>query len=455
MAAISSQVSVNFLTQKPLEIKFSEIDLSADAGLLLVRQAEENLKICKEMADCLTDNREPGKIKHPLEQLISQRVYQIAAGYEDTNDSNHLRHDPILKIACNKVPIPGEELLASQPTISRLENQITPEEIKAIRRLFLDKFIQSYSKQPEEILLDIDGWDALTYGEQQLSLFHGYYGHHIYFPVLINEAHSGYPLVLQLRAGNSHPGKGVKGILRWLFWRLRKALPGIKIIVRGDAGFSLPEILDICERSDVKYVFGFSNNNVLKRKIDYLLDQARLEYHRTGEKARLFDDVYYAAGSWKEPRRIVMKAEWLEKGPNPRFIVTNLLTESQELYDNFYVQRGESTAEGRNTEHRIKEFKLGLKADRLSCHQFIFNQFRLFLSQAAFILMLEIRKAAIGTTLAKAQISRLRETLIKTAAKVSVSVRRVLVELAAHCPFAYEISLIAQRLSSNCQLIFS
>jgi len=226
-------------------------------------------------------------------------------------------------------------------------------------------------------------------------------------------------------------------------------MPGVKIVVRGDAGFSLPEILNVCERSDVKYVFGFSNNNVLKRKIDYLLDQARLQYHRTGEKARLFDDVYYAAGSWKEPRRIVMKAEWLEKGPNPRFIITNILTKPQELYDNFYVQRGESS------EHRIKEFKLGLKADRLSCQKFIVNQFRLFLAQAAYILLLEIRQAAKGTRLAKAQVSRLRETLIKTAAKVSVSVRRVLVELAAHCPFAEEINLIAQRLSSNCQPIFS
>lgn len=182
----------------------------------------------------------------------------------------------------------------------------------------------------------------------------------------------GYPLVLQLRAGNSHSGKGVAGILRWLFWRLRKAIPGVKIILRGDAGFSLPEILNICERSNVKYAFGFTSNAVLKRKINYLLDQARSQYLRTGEKARLFDDVYYAAGTWEEPRRVVMKAEWLEKGANPRFVVTNLETNASELYDNFYVQRGESS------EHRIKEFKLGIKADRLSCQKFMANQFRLF-----------------------------------------------------------------------------
>jgi hypothetical protein len=174
----------------------------------------------------------------------------------------------------------------SQPTISRLDNQI---------------------------ILDIDGWDALTYGEQQLSLFHGYYGHKIYFPCLINEAKSGYPLILQLRPGNSHSGKGIIGLLRWLFWRLKKPWTDVEIILRGDGGFSLPEIINLCERQNVKYVFGFSNNQVLKRKIDYLLDQARLQYVRTQEKARLFDDVYYAAQTWKEPRRVVMKAEWLEK----------------------------------------------------------------------------------------------------------------------------------------------
>lgn len=162
----------------------------------------------------------------------------------------------------------------------------------------------------------------------------------------------------------------------------------------------MPEILKVGERSEVKYAFGYSSNAVLKQKISYLLDQARLQDHRTGEKARLFDDVYYAAGTWKEPRRVVMKAEWLEKGANPRFIVTNLLTDAQELYDDFYVQRGASS------EHRIKELKLGIKADRLSCQKFIVNQFRLFLSQAAYILLLGIRQAAQGTRLAKATVSR-------------------------------------------------
>ncbi len=449
MKKSSEKLPFNFKVKKPLEVNFSGLDLSSDAGLLLVKQAEENLKVAQGISTCLEDDREQHKVKHSLFQLVSQRIYQIAAGYEDTNDSNYLRHDPIFKIICDKIPEMGSELLASQPTISRLENRITKQEIKSIRRFFVDKFLQNHPSAPEQIVLDIDGFDAYTHGHQQLSLFHGYYGHQIYFPVLINEAKSGYPLIVQLRPGNSHAGKGVLGLLRWLFWRLRKAWPNVKIILRGDGGFSLPEIMNLCEQKDIKYVFGFSSNAVLKRKINYLLDLARLQYFRTQNKARLFDDVYYAAKTWKAPRRIVMKAEWLKKGSNPRFLVTNLETDPQELYDNFYVQRGASS------EHRIKELKLGINADRLSCHKFIVNQFRLFLCQAAYILMLELRASAEGTRLGMAQVSRLRETIIKIAAKVTVSVRRTLVELAAHCPFRDDILLMVKRLSSGRQLTFS
>jgi hypothetical protein len=289
-------------------------------------------------------------------------------------------------------------------------------------------------------VLDINGWDAPTHGEQQLSFFHGYYGQHMYFPVLINEAGSGYPLVLQLRAGNSHPGKGVAGILRWLFWRLKRAFPSVRIILRADAGFALPEILRLCERSGVGYAIGFARNAVTERKIADLLEHARLQCVRTGQKARLFEDVYYAASTWQYPRRLVMKAEWLPKGGNPRFVLTNLDLPPQVLYDSFYVKPGA------DSEHRIKELKLGIQADRLSCHSFVANQFRLLLAQAAYILMLAIRQAAVGTPFATAQVERLRSLLIKGAARVKVSARRVLVELAAYSPFAHALRQITQRL---------
>lgn len=440
MTVCETELPYDFYAQRSLIVQFSDLELSADAGILLARQAEETVQVCQRLADCIEEWRDPNKITHSLHQLVSQRVYQLVGGYEDANDSNQLRHDPIYKIVCGRLPLAEQDLLASQPTMTRLENHISKREVARMRSRLVEGFINRYQVAPAEIVLDIDGWDDPTHGEQQLSCFHGYYGQHMYFPVLINEASSGYPLVLQLRAGNSHPGKGVAGLLRWLFWRLKRAFPGVRLILRADAGFSLPEILQVCERSEVGYAIGFTRNAVTTRKMADLLERARLQFVQTQQKARLFDDVYYAASTWEAPRRLVMKAEWLPKGPNPRFVLTNLDLAPQAVYDNFYVQRGA------DSEHRIKELKLGLQADRLSCHTFMANQFRLLLAQAAYILLLAIRHAATGTQFATAQVERLRSMLIKGAARVRLSTRRVLVELAAYCPFAKEIQQIAQQL---------
>ena len=440
MTECNSELSYNFHSHRSLVVQFSDLELSSDAGILLARQAEETVQVCRRLSECIEEWREPNKITHSLYQLVSQRVYQLVGGYEDANDSNLLRHDPIYKLACGRIPLAQEELLASQPTITRLENHVSKREVAKMRSEMVEGFIHRYQEAPQEIVLDINGWDAPTHGEQQLSFFHGYYGQHMYFPVLINEAGSGYPLVLQLRAGNSHPGKGVAGILRWLFWRLKRAFPSVRIILRADAGFALPEILRLCERSGVGYAIGFARNAVTERKIADLLEHARLQCVRTGQKARLFEDVYYAASTWQYPRRLVMKAEWLPKGGNPRFVLTNLDLPPQVLYDSFYVKPGA------DSEHRIKELKLGIQADRLSCHSFVANQFRLLLAQAAYILMLAIRQAAVGTPFATAQVERLRSLLIKGAARVKVSARRVLVELAAYSPFAHALRQITQRL---------
>lgn len=448
MTECNSDLHYDFYSHRDLVVRFSDLELSSDAGILLARQAEQQLQVCQGIAECIEEWRDPSKIQHSLQQLVSQRVYQIVGGYEDANDSNVLRHDPIYKIACDRLPLANQQHLASQPTMTRLENHIGKQEVSKMRSRLVDGFIEQYQSAPDEIVLDIDGWDDPTHGQQQLSCFHGYYGQPMYFPVLINEAKTGYPLVLQLRAGNSHPGKGVAGILRWLFWRLKRAFGGVRIILRADAGFALPEILSVCERSGVSYAIGFARNAVTERKISDLLERARLQFCNTRQKARLFDDVYYAAATWEAPRRLVMKAEWLPKGPNPRFVLTNLEEPAQKLYDGFYVHRGA------DSEHRIKEFKLGIQADRLSCHTFIANQFRLLLAQAAYILLLAVRQAAQGTQFATAQVPRLQTMLIKGAARVRVSARRVLVELAAYCPFAQELQQIAQRLvSSNVLLL--
>ena len=273
-----------------------------------------------------------------------------------------------------------------------------------------------------------------------MTFFHGFYGHHMYHPVFINDAKTGYPLILQLRSGNSHSGKGIKSLLRWLFWRIKKAFPLTRIIMRGDAGFSLPEIITVCERSSIDYVFGYSTNNVLKRKSANLIEQARVEFCRTGEKVRLFDDVYYQAGSWDCYRRIIMKAEWLQKGSNQRYIVTNCEGAPQDLYDNFYVKRGETS------ENRIKELKLDMKADRLSCHQFIANQFRLFLHQASFVFMLQIRKLLTGTKYEKCRFETIRNKIIKCAVRIKVSARRIFIQFASSCNVKNILMHINQKL---------
>jgi len=428
----------DFPSLRPLDVRFGDLQLSSDSGLLLARQADSRLGLSQRLADCLLDPRQPSKVIHPLPQLLRQRLLQLVAGYEDVNDCSRLRRDPIFKLACDRTPTVNSTHLASQPTLSRLENRVSAKELSAMRSALLDHFIESFSQPPQRLVLDIDGWDAATHGDQQLSFFHGYYQQHMYYPVLINDAETGYPLVVQLRPGNSHPGKGVAALLRWLCWRLHRAWPGVDLVIRTDGGFALPELLRLYERMGVSYVTGCARNSVLERKSTDLVERARLEHCHTGEKARLFDDVYYAAKSWSHPRRLIIKAEWTERGRNLRFLLTNLTEDAQAVYDRLYVQRGG------DSEHRIKELKRGLKADRLSCHSFRGNQFRLLLGQAAYILMLSIREAARGTRLERAQVGRLRETLIKLAGRVRTTARRVLVELSSHCPYREEITQIAR-----------
>jgi len=439
MTECNTKLVFGFSKSKRLDADFTGGDLSSDGGILLFRQIDEKLKLLKSFSEVISDPRNQERISHTQEELIRQRVMQICAGYEDANDCNSLRKDSAFQMTCGEL---GKEL-GSQPTMTRLENRMSKKEISACRKFFIGQFIKSFKNAPAEVVLDIDGWDDPTHGKQQLTMYHGYYGQHMYYPVMINHGGTGFPVVVQLRAGNSHAGKGVAGILRWLFWRLKKAFPDTVITLRGDGGFSLPEIIKVCERSNVYYVLGYAKNAVLERKNADLLEQARVQSCITGKKSRLFDDVYYAAGSWGIPRRIIMKAEWLEKGGNQRFLVTNRIESARSLYDNFYVQRAE------DSENRIKELKLGLKADRLSCHKFISNQFRLYLHQLAYVLMLELRKLLVGTRLGRAQVSTLREKLIKLAVRVRKSARRIWVQFASSCPVRDILFMLSRKLTAQ------
>jgi hypothetical protein len=440
MTECSTKVILDFHSKNDLRAEFSGGELSSDGGVLLLAQADKKLKLMEHLSSSITDPRDPLRITHQQVELLKQRVYQIACGYEDADDCDHLRRDRVLKVALNRLPETDPDL-SSQPTMTRLENRVTKKELSKIRSMFVDNYLRSFKKRPARIVLDVDGWDDPTHGQQEFSFYHGFYEQHMYFPVQISDAEQGVPIIELLRAGNKHPGKGINGMLRWLFWRIKKAFPLVEIILRGDSGFSLPEILQICERSKVFYVCGIARNAVLERKIAYLLDCARLDALKNNlPKARLFDDVYYMSQSWSEPRRVIMKAEVLPLGNNPRFLVTNMADDAQTLYEEFYVQRGE------DCENRIKEFKHGIKADRLSCHHFVANQFRLYLHQAAYLLMIEIRKAAAGTSLAKAQVETLRNQLLKVAASITESVRRVWVRFASSCPAQQVFASIAAAL---------
>jgi hypothetical protein len=442
MTQCSTKVRLDFHRKSELRAEFSGGELSSDGGVMLLAQADKKLNLIENLNDCIKDPRDLNKVTHQQIELLRQRIYQIACGYEDADDSDHLRSDRAMKIALDRLPETDPDL-GSQPTITRLENRVTKKELSKIRSMFVDHYLACFRQEPEQIILDVDGWDDPTHGQQEFSFYHGFYEQHMYFPVQISDAELGVPVVELLRAGNKHPGKGINGMLRWLFWRIRKSFPNVKIILRGDSGFSLPEILETCERSKVFYLCGIARNAVLERKIQYLLDCAQLISVTTQGKTRLFDDVYYKAQSWREPRRVIMKAEVLPKGENPRFLVTNLTEDPKELYENLYVQRGE------DCENRIKEFKHGIKADRLSCHLFVANQFRLFLHQAAYLLMIEIRKAATGTSFAKAQVQTLRMHLIKIAASVSQSARRIWVRFASSCPAQQAFAAIATVLTLN------
>ena len=442
MTECNTKIRFVFGKNNKIEADFKGGDLSSDGGILVLRELEERLKLIEGLSNCITDQRDANRITHTQQELLRQRIFQISAGYEDCNDSNYLRTDPVMRVTCNESLGSAKEL-GSQPTLSRLENRINKTDIKKMRNYFLSRFIEQYKEAPKEIVLDVDSYSDKTHGNQEQTYFHGFYNSYMYHPVLINEAKSGFPLVLQLRAGNCHSGKGIKGILRWVFWRLKKAFPDVNIIIRGDSGFSLPEIISVCDKSEVQYVFGYAKNAVLQRKIEFLSEEARLQFVVKGEKARLFDDVYYKSSSWLEPRRIVMKAEHMKQGTNQRFVVTNMSLPAQKLYDEFYVQRGE------DSENRIKELKLDIQADRLSCHKFIANQFRLYLHQASYLLLQNLKSFCVDTELAKVQVGTLRNRLIKLAVRVRFSARRIWVQFASSCSVKNILATLSSRMAQE------
>jgi hypothetical protein len=437
----TGQLGFSFLRKRKLTVDFGGGEITSDSGLLLVRQADQSLGLLEGLASCIADRRDVRYTDHNLLTLLRQRVYQIVAGYEDCNDADFLRKDPALKAACGRMP--SDKELGSQPTLSRLENNVTQEDLYRMGQWFVDLYVRRNRKRkPKRIIIDADGTDDPTYGDQQLTFFHGYYDQYMYHPLLVYDADTGEMITAVLRAGNKHASYGVVSILKRIVAKLKEAFPNAEIIIRGDAGFAIPALYEYCEQEKLKYVIGLIRNDVLERMIERLMEKVQSLYEKTGQKQRLFAEGFYQAQSWETERRVIMKAEWLPQGPNRRFVVTNLSMEAKQLYE-FYTERGGTC------EVRIDEFKNGLKADRLSCHRFVANQFRLFLHMAAYWLVLRLRHALTKTEFASMQIQQLRTRILKIGGQVVQTARRVWFRLASGYPWKDIFALAHRRLAAD------
>jgi hypothetical protein len=396
------------------------------------------------MTQCLHDPK--SSREHSLVSMLRQRVFGILAGYEDCNDHDTLRDDPVFKLVAGRLP--EDEALASQPTLSRFENRATPAELQKLIDFTIDTGIEALKRKhggqlPASLTLDLDATDDATHGNQQLTLFHAYYKQYQYYPLIISEPTTKHVFVAWLRHGTAHAALGADEILMDVVKALRKELCDIAIHVRGDAGFGVPWMYQVCEDNGLSYTFGFSANARLKKLAEDLMQRTVEQYEQTKQKARLFECFQYQCDSWAKPRTVTAKAECHAGGTNLRFVVLNLPDistpdQGQKAYDD-YTQRGES-------EHRMDELKNGLSTDRLSCHRFMANFFRLLLHTAAMNLLNAIRDHAdVPQTLRVGQPCTWRSMIIKVAAQVVQTTRRVVVRLAAQWPWWPTYQAVSRR----------
>lgn len=455
------QLSFDFLPSRPIKVEISSAPLSSDAGLLPVRQFDERIRFTEQFAAALADLRDPVFTKQSLLSMVRQRIYGIIADYEDQNDHDTLRSDPVFKLIADRLP--QERDLASQPTLSRFENGVTISDLWRLREVLVDEFIQSFDEPPLHVTLDIDAFDDPAHGRQQLIMFHGYYDQYQYLPIVVTCAENDAVVLVGLRHGTCHASLGADDDLRYLEGRLRAVWPDVQIIIRADSGFGTPTMYAVCEELRLTFTIGLGMNSRLKRMSELLLEKALQAYEETHEPQRLFLPVEYQADSWPAPRPVVIKVEVHAQGTNRRAVVTNRrgwLVEPQATYDE-YAGRGES-------ENRNKELKRELQGDRLSDHRFLANFFRLYMHAAALNLMIRLRQAAalpactpvelglpnplpaevLDEPDRKRYFNRRREhdplgegfactwrtRLIKVAAEIVVSARRVVVRLSGTWP---------------------
>jgi hypothetical protein len=454
-------LSFDFLSSRPVEIEVSPAPLTSDAGLLPIRQFDEQIRFTEQFAAVLEDRRDPTLTQQSLLSMVRQRVYGILADYEDQNDHDTLRSDPVFKLLADRLPEDAD--LASQPTLSRFENAVSIADLWRLRDVLVDLFIQAFDTPPHHLTLDIDAFDDPAHGQQQLILFHGYYQQYQYLPIVITCAENDLPLLIGLRFGTCHASLGADKDLRFLMGRLRAVWPDVQIHVRGDSGLGVPLMYDVCRELRLSYTFGIGMNAKLRALSDALLAQAVAAYERTGQLQRLFLSLDYQAQSWPQVQPVVIKVEAHAQGTNRRAVVTNrpgCAVLPQAVYE-AYAMRGES-------ENRNKELKCELAADRLSDHRFVANFFRLYLHTAALHLLVRLRHRVVRTPPTSAELGlpaelptaaldepgrkrffntrrerdplgegfacTWRTRLIKVAAEVATRARRVVVRLSGSWP---------------------
>ena len=427
------QLTFGFLPALPIVVQPSAGQITSDAGLLPLAQADARLRYTQRLAAGLTDGRQDPE--HTLLEMLRQRLYGLLADYEDCNDHDRLRDDPLFQLVAGRVPDDGPR--ARQPTLARFENGVDPfaleRRVEFLTVTGVERLRHKHGGQlPAQLTLDLDATDDETHGQQQLTFFHGYYDQWPYFPLVVSEPSTKHVFHPWLRPGAVHAAHAADESLEAVGAALRAARPDVQIHIRGDSGFGVPWMYAVCERNGWTYTFGIATNERLKVAAQPLLDEAVRRYAETGEKQRLF--MYFAdqAQSGAHPRTVIAKAECQAAGTNLRFVVTNLpvssVAQAQARYDD-YVQRGTS-------EQRLDEFKNGLHADRRSCHRFCAHFWRLVRHAAAYNLLNWVRDAPqVPAELRAAQPATWRSKVIKVAATVVQSTRRVLVQLAAQWPF--------------------
>jgi Transposase DDE domain group 1 len=411
------------LGRRVVEGRFDGGSMTSDGGVMLLGEVDRKLGLLEAAARCIADPRSPLLIKHGVRDMLRQRVYGLALGWEDLNDHGALRCDVAVQTA-----VGVDREVASAPTLCRLEKWADRATAVRLHRLLIEQFIASFKSAPKELVLDFDATDNPLHGQQEQRFFHGYYDSYCYLPLYVFCGQQ--LLCAYLRPSRIDAAQHCAAILKLLVRRLRQAWPDVRIIFRGDSGFCRQRVINWCERSGVHYIIGLARNPRLEAQVEFAQLALQDDYERTGHKQRLIDEFSYAAQSWPRERRVITRLEWGEQGHNPRFIVTNLQGDAGALYDDLYCQRGEA-------ENRIKEAQVGLFATRTSCHVFAANQLRMLLAALGYVLIERLRALALqGTALASAQVDTLRIKLLKVAAVITRNTRRIRLYLASSWPSA-------------------